>query len=357
MVSVGDWFFYRYWTIVAYNIVKYNVFSTAGSGPNIFGTEPWHFYLQNLLLNFNLWFLLALAALPLSLLNYLSSSPSRSELRQMPAGPLRALLFQTPFYLWLLLLSAQPHKEERFMYPVYPFLALNAAISAHILLAYLGSRTHASLFGRCLSYLPAKLRLTLAALPLLLAIDFSLLRTVGLITAYGAPLQIYAPLSDPTIALAGTSVCLAKEWHRFPSSFFLPGRTLRAKFAPSNFDGLLPAEFHEGRGAGFGFFAGAYLEPAGMNGENRAFAGHVLDDVRRCDFLIDSRFPSVAPTEREPDYAADGERWEKIVCKPYLDAWATSLLGRLVWVPDWKGLPEGWRRRWGEYCLLRRRIG
>jgi alpha-1,2-mannosyltransferase len=37
------------------------------------------------------------------------------------------------FYIWLGVLSLQPHKEERFMYPAYPLLGLNAAVSLFLL--------------------------------------------------------------------------------------------------------------------------------------------------------------------------------------------------------------------------------
>ena len=46
-----------------FNIVKYNVFTS--HGPDLYGTEPWHYYLINGLLNFNLGFLAALAVIPL----------------------------------------------------------------------------------------------------------------------------------------------------------------------------------------------------------------------------------------------------------------------------------------------------
>ena len=58
-----DAVFYRKLTIVPLNIVLYNVFSS--KGPDLYGTEPWHFYLRNLALNFHLWLPLALSALPL----------------------------------------------------------------------------------------------------------------------------------------------------------------------------------------------------------------------------------------------------------------------------------------------------
>lgn len=53
---------YRKTVIVPLNIVLYNVFGGEGKGPDIYGTEPWWFYLANLALNFNV-------LLPLALLN------------------------------------------------------------------------------------------------------------------------------------------------------------------------------------------------------------------------------------------------------------------------------------------------
>ena len=40
----------------------YNIFTS--HGPDIYGTEPWHFYIFNGILNFNVVFLLSLAAWP-----------------------------------------------------------------------------------------------------------------------------------------------------------------------------------------------------------------------------------------------------------------------------------------------------
>ena len=58
-------FFYKKPVVVPLNIILYNVFSGPGRGPEIYGTEAWHFYIRNLLLNFNIWFILAVAAFPL----------------------------------------------------------------------------------------------------------------------------------------------------------------------------------------------------------------------------------------------------------------------------------------------------
>jgi alpha-1,2-mannosyltransferase len=254
---------------VPWNIVAYNVFGGSGKGPNIYGTEEWHYYLRNLALNFNIWLFLALGAGPLLLFQHF--------VRKQPASRqsfVRNLTFISPFYLWLTIFSLQPHKEERFMYPAYPLLALNAAISLHIVLGYVGS-TDPKVF---LSKIPASIRLAAVVFVVIGAIDLGLLRIVGIITAYSAPLKVYAPLQETSVTRFGDNLCLGKEWYRFPSSFFLPDG-MHAKFIKSEFSGLLPGEFSEAK-VGFGFFPGAWLEPPGMNDENKEDFGKYVSASR-----------------------------------------------------------------------------
>lgn len=243
--------------VVPWRIVFYNVFSGSSRGPNIFGTEPWDFYIRNLLLNFNIWFLLALAAAPVLALQFIFGGRTRTS-----QNWIRNVVFVTPFYLWLVIFSSQAHKEERFMYPAYPCLGLNAAIALHTMLGYLGSSDPKKLVNK----IPPILRLAFVSAIVLLSIDLGVFRTYGLVSAYRAPLQIYAPLQRPEFAGLEETVCIAKEWYRFPSSYFLP-RNMRAKFVKSAFDGLLPGEFNEAK-IGFGLFPGTWLIPPGMNDQN-----------------------------------------------------------------------------------------
>jgi alpha-1,2-mannosyltransferase len=337
-----DSFFYKTFVCVPLNIVIYNVFSGGSRGPDIYGVEPWHFYFRNLTLNFNIWFFLALAAFPLLFIQHviLQKVVSKQTL-------LRNMVFVGPFYLWLAIFTAQPHKEERFMYPVYPALALNAAISLHILLANFGSTDP----QRLVSKIPASIKLAVVSVPLILSFDVGILRTLGTFTAYSAPLSIYKPLHNPGVASPGDTVCLGKEWYRFPSSFTLP-HGVRAKFIKSEFSGLLPGEFSEAN-VGFGLFPGTWLLPPGMNDENLEDVGKYTD-IDHCTFLVDSRLPSASPTALEPDYMSDLSRWEKLKCGSFLDASQTHMFSRLVYVPDLPFIPERFRRKWGDYCLLQR---
>ncbi|KAI9873087.1 MAG: mannosyltransferase [Pleopsidium flavum] len=337
-----DTFFYHKVVVVPWRIVWYNVFSGSGKGPEIFGTEPWDFYFRNLLLNFNVWFVLAMSVGPLLGLQYLLRGQTTTN-----QTLLRSVVFVAPFYMWLAIFTAQTHKEERFMYPAYPFLGLNAAIALHIILSYVGSSSPNKLLGR----LPPKVKFVFASGFVILAIDAGLLRSVGMITAYRAPLTVYQALQAPGIARPGETVCFGKEWYRFPSSHFLP-KGLRAKFVKSAFDGLLPGEFNEAQ-IGFGFFPGTWLIPPGMNDQNIEDPGKYID-IDHCSFMVDSYFPGVEATDLEPNYILDTDTWEALQCSDFLDAARTHVVGRTLWLPNTNLIPERFRRRWGRYCLLRR---
>lgn len=336
-----DWFFYKDVKLVPLNIVWYNIFSS--KGPELYGTEPWHFYLRNLFLNFHFWLPLALVSMPLLLAQHFLRAKGATK-----TSYLRGIVFLTPFYLWLAIFTFQPHKEERFMYPAYPALAFNAAISLHIILANLGSTDPRDLVSK----IPVQLRLLAILTFVMTASAFAAFRTIGTMTAYGAPLSVYQPLHHGSLAKAGDTVCLGKEWYRFPSHYHLP-QDVQGKFIKSEFKGLLPGEFSQAV-HGFGLFPGTWLVPPGMNDENREDIGKYTD-VKRCNFLVDMQLPSTETTKLEPSYINDTQNWEKVKCLPYLDAASTGVIGRLGWVPDLPFIPAKYKRVWGEYCLLKRK--
>ncbi|KAL4876260.1 hypothetical protein BJY04DRAFT_231730 [Aspergillus karnatakaensis] len=337
-----DYAFIRKITIVPWNIVAYNVFGGEGRGPDIFGTEPWTFYVRNLLLNFNVWLVFAVAAAPLLVLQAIFRPQATNK-----ETLFRTVTLLSPFYMWFGIFTLQPHKEERFMYPAYPFLALNAAIAFHMILSYIGSSNPKELIGR----VPAKLKLAAVMSVVLLAINSGLLRTLGMITAYNAPLKVLRPL-EQEIGHSGDNVCFGKEWYRFPSSFFLPDG-MRAKFIRSEFRGLLPGDFPDAPSYS-AVLEGAAQIPKGMNDRNDEDAGKYTD-ISQCSFLVDSYFADREATNLEPNYIQDEAEWEQITCKSFLDVSQTNLLGRLIWIPDLTIIPERFRRKWGHYCLLRRR--
>uniref|UniRef100_A0A5F9D2S5 Mannosyltransferase n=1 Tax=Oryctolagus cuniculus TaxID=9986 RepID=A0A5F9D2S5_RABIT len=121
-VVVIDSYYYGKLVIAPLNIVLYNVFTP--HGPDLYGTEPWYFYLINGFLNFNIAFALALLVLPLtSLMEYLLQ---RFHVQNL-GHPYWLTL--APMYIWFAIFFIQPHKEERFLFPVYPLICLCGAVA------------------------------------------------------------------------------------------------------------------------------------------------------------------------------------------------------------------------------------
>merc|ERR1711991_421461 len=104
-----DSMLYQKLVVAPWNIVMYNVLSSETSS-ELYGTEPWHFYIFNSLLNFNVAFILALLAPVLTLV---------AGWLQDPVRPRLLYLIQAPLWVWLAIFVPQAHKEERFLFPVY----------------------------------------------------------------------------------------------------------------------------------------------------------------------------------------------------------------------------------------------
>ena len=101
--------------------------------------------------------------------------------------------------LWLAFFSAIPHKEERFMFPIYPLLCVAAAVAVVRALR---------LVTKLLPPRPAPRALTNAALWRLAvggsaALSFG--RSAALVVYYGAPLPLYSDLSALLAARGGCS--------------------------------------------------------------------------------------------------------------------------------------------------------
>ena len=97
-----DYAFFRKIAIVPWNIVAYNIFGGQGRGPEIFGIEPWTFYVRNLLLNFNVWFGLALLSGPLLLIQAIFNLTLTSPLLRSRLNYLAAYDYQLQIFVnWI----------------------------------------------------------------------------------------------------------------------------------------------------------------------------------------------------------------------------------------------------------------
>lgn len=126
---------YQKLAIVPFNIIKYNIFPQPGGGPTLYGTESPTFYLRNALLGFNILLPLAFLSLPAIFITTIVDPKRFGDQRDRVPGqtsPALALAIRlVPMHLWFAVLSAQAHKEERFLYPAYGYILLNAATTLY----------------------------------------------------------------------------------------------------------------------------------------------------------------------------------------------------------------------------------
>ncbi|KAG8225439.1 hypothetical protein J437_LFUL004439 [Ladona fulva] len=262
MVKIDSQYFGRL-VIAPYNLFMYNVFGKGG--PNLYGTEPWHFYLVNGLLNFNLVFVCALVVGPALLI-------AHYVLPCRPRHPhcLPYALSLAPFYLWILVFFFQPHKEERFLFPIYPLICLCGALTVDVG-QKLWFRYVVGASGKSVKpvkqpsapatekapsagnpqppahYLRHTIWITLPTVAICSLLGAS--RILALYKGYHAPFDVFMEFSkmaaEGHIPTGGRpiNVCMGKEWYRFPSSFFLPDSNWNLKFIQSEFRGQLPKEY------------------------------------------------------------------------------------------------------------------
>ncbi|KAI6658998.1 Alpha-1,2-mannosyltransferase ALG9 [Oopsacas minuta] len=301
LICVDSYYFGRL-VFAPMNIILYNIFSK--SGPTLYGTEPVTYYLLNLLLNFNIVFLISLLYLPIISISYILNIKSliiknSNILLLSSLGPC----------IWLLIFFSQPHKEERFLYPIYPLLSLYGSVVIHYL---------ANIFRN------TRVRQLITALSLIIYSLLSLSRISILVTGYRAPIVLYSlihysfediPVSDPN-----TVLCVGREWYRFPSNFFLPSGKITLGFMKSEFRGQLPQKFN----------IDSREIPEHMNDMN-------LEELtsytayNNCDFIVD--IDTGDNSLLEPDFINNTQEWKLIYSYPFLDKINSHRIFRAFYLP------------------------
>lgn len=319
MIAIDSNYFGKF-TLAPLNIVLYNVFTS--HGPNLYGTEPWTFYFVNGFLNYTTVWILALIA-PLLLLICYFVVPAKTT----PTLYLPYYLSMGPLYLWLVVFMVQPHKEERFLYPIYPMISLCGAIAVDaIQKLFYRIRSAIRPFPPGSHYLnhTTWIAVVIMIIPSLLGLS----RVASLYYNYHAPMDIMMELNTfhlehkhpPNVQY---NVCVGKDWYRFPSTFFLPANNYRLRFLQSEFKGILPAYYDEsenGAAIVHGYFNDA-------NQENDA----MYFDYTKCHFIFD--FETGKETEFEPNYANNTKEWEILKSIPYLNAEKSQAIYRAFYIP------------------------
>jgi alpha-1,2-mannosyltransferase len=247
-----DHHYYQKLLLAPWNIIAYNAFGVGGGGQgaDLYGVEPWSYYSHNLLLNFNLQALAAMAAPVLLVAEIIARwrQAKREALakgkkdegdrtsalitaqpgRQPLASPkMIALLAQ--LYLWFFLMSGRPHKEERFMFVVFPLVSFAAAVSITIFsdlvsgalplffkqptVAVASSGRSAALNGKRISLARA-----LVVIFLLGTAQLSLSRLVALARGYSSPMAAWTflarELQDHVYSTGQSEVPAGHSWYQ-----------------------------------------------------------------------------------------------------------------------------------------------
>jgi alpha-1,2-mannosyltransferase len=348
--------YYGQLTLAPLNIVKYNVLTN--HGPDLYGTEPWTYYLFNGLLNYNVAFIAAILVWPLQgLLHCVVTLPQQSP-HYLPAS-----LSQLALYQWLSVFWMQGHKEERFLFPVYPLICLAAAVSVDTL-----QKLWYAVFVKVKvrHYLDHTQWISLAFLAITSL--FGMSRITALYQNYHAPLDVWMHINHMSHSEAhfkmgklffnqfklsffmaflkisddNVNICLGKEWHRFPSHFFLPSSSWNVKFIKSEFKGQLPQPYLEDPD-------GTKVSRPNFNDQNLEEPSRYVKDPRfDCDFLVD--FENGIESQLEPIYSKDTNQWAEELSVDFLDAPRSHRLYRALYIPFTRG--EG-NCQFGKYVLLR----
>ncbi|CAH1832327.1 unnamed protein product [Saccharomyces cerevisiae] len=253
--------------------------------------------------------------------------------------PLWASLFT-----WIAVFTQQPHKEERFLYPIYGLITLSASIAFYKVL---------NLFNRK-PILKKGIKLSV----LLIVAGQAMSRIVALVNNYTAPIAVYeqfSSLNQGGVKAPVVNVCTGREWYHFPSSFLLPDNH-RLKFVKSGFDGLLPGDFPESGS----IFKKIRTLPKGMNNKNIYDTGKEWP-ITRCDYFIDIVAPiNLTKDVFNPLHLMDN--WNKLACAAFIDGENSKILGRAFYVPEPINrimqivLPKQWNQVYGvryiDYCLF-----
>lgn len=313
-----DYSYYGKWTSSVLNLLVYNV--AGGGESHLYGTDGPLYYLRNGFNNFNFCFVLALVfliILPIVRKKY----------------ALDLLIVVSPTYLWLAFMSLQPHKEERFLYPIYPLICVAASAVIESFPDFFRDK-----YDPNKNYVLVMIAKTLRPVVLGLILSASHARTFSLINGYSAPLEIYKLLEHHDDVGTGAVLCVGSEWHRFPSSFLVPDYIGEVRWIDDGFRGLLPLPFNSTLG-------GTAAAPPYFNNKNKASDEQYLRNIETCTLLVELHLSRPYPYR-----GSDMSTWEVIGALPYLDRELSPPLYRSFFIPYlWQ-----YKNIFGMYKLLRR---
>lgn len=339
--SIDSWFYQKF-DLVPLNIVLYNVFGEQGEGPEIFGVEPFHYYILNLLVNFNIVAILGYIGLVLNV--FLFGEKNRYKV---------LITVSSPLLIWSIIFGGQPHKEERFLYPIYPLLILSSSLLLTFIFPMVTFMSKGVTANKINSKHIEKLVQLLFAF---LVGVVSILRIINLVENYSTPLSVHREISALPVSDMPVNVCTGREWYHFPNSFFLPDN-YRLKFIRSGFDGLLPGDFLEGTS----LKTSTSSIPPNMNNKNQ-YADDKVINFEECSYYVDNSQaanlevgePSII--ERNGDELNANEDWSVVQCRNIINPSGTSSgIGKVLWIPEYLRSIVPYNVDYMDYCLMEKK--
>ncbi|KAH9778964.1 Dol-P-Man:Man(6)GlcNAc(2)-PP-Dol alpha-1,2-mannosyltransferase [Citrus sinensis] len=340
-----DYQYYRRWTSSVLNLVVYNV--VGGGESHLYGIEGPLYYLRNAFNNFNFGFVLALlfvGILPIARKKY---APGSGRMFRWERGCLKAKVpSKVKMMVWAVahrnINTTDINQKRRpsmglshdwFLYPIYPLICVAASAVIESFPDIFRDKYDPN--ANFVMVTTAKV-LRPFVLGLILCASHS--RTFSLVNGYAAPIEVYKILQHHDDAGPGSVVCVGSEWHRYPSSFFIPNYIGEVRWLDDGFRGLLPLPFNSTVG-------GTSAAPSYFNNKNKASDQQFLQDVEACTFLVELQLNRPYPSR-----GSDLSKWEPIAALPYLDREFSPPLYRSFFIPYL------WQQRnvFGLYKLFRR---
>ena len=334
-----DYFYYKKIFFAPINIVLYNFLQQTEGGSALYGVEPPMFYYRNCFLNFNVVFLLAMVSLPVALVFRRWTGSLLKKVRGKEIA-----LYLSPMYLWFGFMTyALEHKEERFLFVIYPLFCLAAALTLVILLSVIGTLSSAIMPRARKANFSSFVVNSALVVVLVVFIALSVSRCVGLYHNYRAPFDVYTHLEREELVFDkpltdDINVCVGKEWYRFTSNFFIPNERVKLQFLKSGFGGLLPKPYEQENGTS--------IIPTHMNNFNREEPTRYINPDA-CHYIVDLDEEG----QLEESYRASPE-WETVFKSDFLFAKESrNPFFRAFWVPH---LSNEYNR-YSPYVLLKRK--
>ncbi len=341
VVSVVDYAYYGKIVSPTWNIFVYNT-GWGGDGINrdeLYGVEDVSYYVKNLILNWNGFAVMGILALPFILIKQIICMvyrKSKSNVKEELSFGRSLAVLLLPAYLWVAVVFSRPHKEERFLFPIYPLLAIGASSVMNLVVDGSGIP---SFFQRRFGGEKDRIKLFTMVMMMLPFILLSISRSFLLSDGYTAPLQIFTELhhiikqdEHRNLNKEGQSlICTGGEWYRFPSSYHLPDEYQLA-FLKSSFDGQLPQAFTK---------FGSREESIEIQGRFNDLNEEEMDryvDISDCSYVIDMTTGEDSLRENDTSEALayiqqDDVRWEKVTSTKFLDADRTPSVHRILYLP------------------------